>query len=65
MSEAYEGKSNDGTVDFHIRKEKGVYMVDLFDASEEDAEDAFIDTTECDTLEEAQAFAREATHDGK
>ncbi len=49
--------------DFHIRLERDEYAVDVFDASQDESDDAYLTTHTCDTWEQVELFCRD--YDGK
>ena len=45
--------------DFSLRKEQEEWVVDVFDTTIEDADEAFIESESFDSIEEAKAFAQD------
>ena len=45
--------------DFHIRLERDEYVIDVFDAGIDDADEAYLTTHTCDTWEQVERYCRE------
>lgn len=45
--------------DFHIRLESDDYVIDVFDSSIEDTDEAYITTHTCDTWEQVERYCRD------
>jgi len=57
-----EWETRRGEFDFHIRLEQDDYVIDVFDNSIEDADEAHITTHSCETWDQVVAFC--ARYDG-
>ena len=49
--------------DFHVRLERDEFVVDVFDNSIEDPDEAYLTTHTCDTWEQVQRFCQD--YDGE
>ena len=54
---SFDGSSENGKYDFNIRKEEGLWMLDIFDSKIKDISEAQIDSISLPTLESAMEEA--------
>jgi len=56
---ATEWETERAPYDFHIRLEQDNYVVDVFDISTDDPEEAYLTSHECETWEQVERYCRD------